>query len=67
MYVSRSDVEVAATLHPKIIGEYPFYNISARLTEPSTGRLMNISKVDSQPDRRKHISDIYTYFEDEKG
>lgn len=41
-YISRSDVEVAATLHPKIRGEYPFFNISARLTTPSRSRLDDI-------------------------
>ena len=38
-YVSTSDVEVAATLHPEIIGEYPHFNISARLTLPAQRRL----------------------------
>jgi hypothetical protein len=31
-YVSRSDVEVAALMHPEIRGTYPFYNIGSRLT-----------------------------------
>jgi hypothetical protein len=34
-YVSRSDLEAAAYLHPDIHGEYPYYNISSQLTLPS--------------------------------
>lgn len=44
-YVSTSDVCVAAELHPEIHGIYPFFNISARLTEPSTQRLYGISEA----------------------
>ncbi|WP_020407865.1 hypothetical protein [Hahella ganghwensis] len=44
-YVSASDVAVAATMHPDIYGEYPFFNISSRLTEPSTKRLEGISEA----------------------
>lgn len=44
-YVSQSDVEIAAHLHPKISGSYPFYNISSRLTEPSVDRLKNIAQA----------------------
>lgn len=47
-YVSTNDVEVAACLHPDISGNYPHYNISARLTEPSTDRLSNISESGKQ-------------------
>lgn len=36
-YVSSSDVEVAAHLHPDIRGQYPYFNISSKLTpKPST-------------------------------
>lgn len=44
-YVSMSDVEVAAELHPDIIGEYPRFNISARLIYPSDGRLSGIDEA----------------------
>ncbi len=44
-YVSTSDVCVAAELHPEIHGIYPFFNISARLTEPSMQRLSGISEA----------------------
>ena len=44
-YVSTSDVCVAAELHPEIHGMYPFFNISARLTEPSMQRLSSISEA----------------------
>jgi len=44
-YVSTSDVEVAAWLHPNIIGTYPNYNISSRLTLPSIRRLSGIGEA----------------------
>ena len=34
-YVSQSDVEVAAALHPAIKGRYPYYNISKKSIRPS--------------------------------
>jgi hypothetical protein len=42
-YVSQSDVEVAAELHPKIRGHYPYFNISARLVRPSDARLAGLA------------------------
>jgi hypothetical protein len=47
-YVSQSDVEVAAELHPAIKGEYPHFNISSRLTRPSDARLAGIEKAKTQ-------------------
>lgn len=47
-YVSESDVEIAAHLHPEITGRHPFYNISSRLTEPSVDRLKNIAQAFTQ-------------------
>lgn len=47
-YVSQSDVEVAAELHPGIRGTYPHFNISSRLKLPSDARLANI------PEARTH-------------
>ena len=44
-YVSTSDVEVAAWLHPDIIGTYPNFNISSRLTLPSVVRLSGIGEA----------------------
>ncbi|GHB40353.1 hypothetical protein GCM10007094_32100 [Pseudovibrio japonicus] len=52
-YVSQADVEVAAWLHPKIKGTYPYYNISARLILPSEHRLNDISEAFSQPNYRE--------------
>lgn len=52
--VSSSDVEVAAEMHPDIKGIYPYYNISARLTEPSITRLADISEAFSQGQRSSH-------------
>lgn len=44
-YVSQSDVEVAAALHPDVLGRYPFYNISSRLTQPSIERLNHLGEA----------------------
>lgn len=47
-YVSESDVEVAAYLHPGITGKYPNFNISSNLTEPRRSRLTCISEAMTQ-------------------
>lgn len=47
-YVSQSDVEVAAELHPRITGTYPDFNLSARLTRPLSSRLENIGEAMTQ-------------------
>jgi hypothetical protein len=47
-YVSQSDVEVAAHMHPLIHGTYPYFNISARLTRPSKDRLSDIGEAFTQ-------------------
>ncbi|QNT78617.1 hypothetical protein [Entomobacter blattae] len=51
-YISASDVEIAAYLHPDIHGKYPWYNISSRLTLPSDKRLQNIGEAFTQDDRK---------------
>ena len=47
-YVSTSDVDVAAELHPDIHGKYPFFNISSRLTRPAKRRLSGIGQAFTQ-------------------
>ena len=47
-YVSTSDVDVAAELHPEIHGKYPFFNISSRLTRPAKRRLTGIGQAFTQ-------------------
>ena len=47
-YVSTSDVDVAATLHPDIHGTYPFFNISSRLTRPNKRRLNGVGQAFTQ-------------------
>lgn len=61
-YISTSDVEVAAHMHPEIHGQYPHFNFSARLTRPSTDRLKGIGEAFTQG---YHInkSDPYTHTE----
>src|SRR5438270_13998865 len=46
-YISSSDVEVAAYLHPQIVGRYPYFNIGARLVEPSRNRLDGIGEANA--------------------
>lgn len=47
-YISQSDVEVAAALHPRIHGKYPDFNLSARLIQPNDRRLEGISEALTQ-------------------
>lgn len=59
-YVSKFDVEVAATLHPDIKGEYPFYNFSQSfLTEPSRDRLDSINEAFTQSYNEHHDPKLY--------
>jgi hypothetical protein len=60
-YVSQSDVEVAAELHPEIRGTYPHFNISARFTRPSDTRLKNIpaAKTQDYSMSERHIKETY--------
>ena len=44
-YVSQTDVEVAAWMHPDIKGRYPNFNISSRLTFPDVSRLSGIGEA----------------------
>ncbi|RWE85112.1 hypothetical protein [Mesorhizobium sp.] len=58
-YVSQSDVEVAAHMHPDIVGSYPHYNLSARLICPSLDRLKGISQANTQMSYRDtHLSEL---------
>ncbi|ODT71209.1 MAG: hypothetical protein ABS75_07950 [Pelagibacterium sp. SCN 63-23] len=47
-YVSTSDVEVAAHMHPDISGEYPHFNISSRLVRPNQRRLTGLGQAHTQ-------------------
>lgn len=62
-YVSQSDVELAAALHPDIRGSYPYFNISARLTEPSSRRLDGIAQAFTQDQNNRHDSKGYSVHE----
>lgn len=44
-YVSQTDVDVAAHLHPEIKGTYPYFNVSAELTLPDSFRLAQIGEA----------------------
>jgi hypothetical protein len=66
-YVSTSDVKIAAYLHPDITGNYPTFNISSRLTEPSLSRLEGLAQAFTQPNYREgHNPKIYKNNEDTK-
>ena len=44
-YISQSDVEVAAAMHPRIRGSYPDFNLSTRFVLPSDSRLQGIGEA----------------------
>jgi len=48
-YVSQTDIDVAAHMHPRIKGEYPHYNIDAQLTFPDRSRLEGIDEAGKHP------------------
>ncbi|WP_395378141.1 hypothetical protein [Marinicella sp. W31] len=59
-YISQSDVEVAANLHPSIFGLYPFYNISRKLICPSNYRLSKIGEAGKHENyKNKDYSELY--------
>lgn len=58
-YVSQSDVEIAAYLHKDISGEYPNYNISALLVQPSVKRLEGIGEALTHGPSRPYNEDTY--------
>lgn len=62
-YVSTTDVDVAAHLHPDINGTYPYFNISSRLTLPSDERLKGIGEAFSQGYRDRLDQSAYKIFE----
>jgi hypothetical protein len=60
-YISQSDVEVAAHMHPRIKGGYPLYNISTKLIWPAEDRLTGIGEAYSQPSyRERQMAETYT-------
>ena len=63
-YVSQSDVEIAAHLHPDVIGTYPMFNISSRLTRPNDRRLIGVSEAFRQDYRELFSERIYSRVED---
>jgi hypothetical protein len=66
-YVSQSDVEVAAQMHPKVKGKYPYYNISARLVLPAEERLRGIGEAFTHSNyREQQTAEKYTYKEGSK-
>lgn len=58
-YVSQADVEIAAYLHPGIIGRYPWFNISSVLTEPTIARLKGFGEAFRHEYRVFHQAKIY--------
>lgn len=46
-YVSQSDVEIAAWIHPEMDGSYSKFNISSKLTRPAAERLEKLGRKDA--------------------
>lgn len=63
-YISQSDVEVAAAMHPRIRGKYPDFNLSARLIQPSDSRLNDIGEALTQDYRARLEPKAYAMQED---
>jgi hypothetical protein len=63
-YVSQTDVEVAAALHPGIIGKYPNFNISSRMVRPNDRRLAGIGEALTQGYRDRINETTYAVTED---
>ena len=59
-YISQTDVEVAAWLHHDIIGQYPRYNVSMRMTCPSDRRLESFGEAGKHINYRESES-AYKY------
>lgn len=59
-YVSTTDVMVAAHMHPDVKGEYPYFNISSRLTEPSKERLEGIAEAFTQGYHERYDPSVYS-------
>lgn len=60
-YVSQSDVEVAAEMHPAIKGKYPRFNIGSRLIRPDDERLANILEAKTHDYRLTDEAEKETY------
>ncbi|MDW9643962.1 hypothetical protein GOB48_19425 [Sinorhizobium meliloti] len=58
-YVSQSDVEVAANIHPEIFGRYPHYNIGAKLVQPAFSRLDGVSEANTQSYQKRFDPETY--------
>ncbi|WP_215757259.1 hypothetical protein, partial [Gluconobacter sp. P5H9_a] len=59
-YISQSDVEIAAYLHPKITGKYPNFNLSAKFTRPLDSRLNGIGQAFTQDYRDRFDPKVYS-------
>lgn len=62
-YVSQSDVEVAAILHPRIMGKYPNFNMSSKIVLPNDRRLGGIGEALTQGQRERMDPSIYSSVE----
>ena len=58
-YISQSDVEVAASMHVRIQGKYPDFNLSARLILPADRRLDGIGEALTQGYRERLDPEVY--------
>lgn len=65
-YISRSDVETAAHMHPAIFGIYPFYNINAGLVLPSIARLSGLTRGWHEPSSKRNSRYRYRENDDQR-
>lgn len=59
-YISQSDVEIAAAMHPRINGKYPDFNLSSKLVLPSDNRLIGIGEAKTQSYRDRLDAKVYS-------
>ena len=58
-YISQSDVEVAAYLHPEIFGDYPYYNIHGDFAEPIPCRLVGLLENRTKTPQRQFNKGVF--------
>ena len=63
-YISTSDVIVAAYLHPEIRGEYPYFNLSSKLTVPNKRRLVGIAEAGKHDNYGSRYQESYKRVEE---
>ncbi len=58
-HVTMADIELAAFLHPKVIGKYPYYNIRKDFTVPCLTRIKKLGCANTVPYKDPDILEFY--------